>query len=170
VTPLLWERTLILGVVMAVGSLWLFLWAIDIGLNDAQQRGAALTTLVFAMAVHVMNSRSERQSLFRMNPIGNRFLAISVVVALAIHVIASYWGPTQILLQIEPVTAEGWYRIVVVMAAVAAVSELHKWVRSRLGIGPWTTRRTGNGAGTRSGGTDGRAAERTAPGAPEPRP
>jgi magnesium-transporting ATPase (P-type) len=141
VTPLLWERTLLLGTVMAVGSLWLFHWAMDVELNDAQQRGAALTTLVFAMAVHVMNARSERQSLLRMNPFGNRFLAIAVVVALLIHVAASYWGPTQLLLQIEPVTAEGWYRIVVVMVAVAAVSELHKWVRSRIGIGPWTERR-----------------------------
>jgi potassium/sodium efflux P-type ATPase len=139
VTPLLWERTLILGVVMAVGSLWLFHWAMDDGLGDAQQRGAALTTLVFAMAVHVMNARSERQSLFRMNPLGNRFLAVAVVVALVIHVAASYWGPTQLLLQIEPVTAEGWARIVVVMIAVALASELHKWIRSRKGIGPWTS-------------------------------
>jgi potassium/sodium efflux P-type ATPase len=139
VTPLLWERTLFLGVVMAVGSLWLFDWAAEVGLNDAQQRGAALTTLVFAMAVHVMNARSERQSLFRMNPLGNRFLAIAVVVALLIHVAASYWEPTQFLLQIEPVTAAGWGRIVVVMIAVAAASELHKWIRSRKGIGPWTS-------------------------------
>jgi potassium/sodium efflux P-type ATPase len=141
VTPLLWERTLILGTVMAVGSLWLFHWAMDpeLDLSDAQQRGAALTTLVFAMAVHVMNARSERQSLFRMNPLGNRFLAIAVVVALLIHVAASYWGPTQLLLQIEPVTAEGWARIAVVMVAVALVSELHKWIRSRKGIGPWTS-------------------------------
>jgi magnesium-transporting ATPase (P-type) len=103
--------------------------------------GGRADDVVFAMAVHVMNARSERQSLFRMNPLGNRFLAIAVVVALLIHVAASYWGPTQTLLQIEPVTAEGWYRIVVVMIAVAAASELHKWVRSRMGIGPWTERR-----------------------------
>ncbi len=138
VSPLLWERTLLVGVVMAVGSLWLFQWAIDAGLSDAQQRGAALATFVFAMSVHVLNARSERTSMLRMNPWGNPFLAVSVFVALALHVLASYWEPVQTLLQIEPVTAGGWSRIVVVMVAVAAASELHKWIRSRLGIGPWT--------------------------------
>ena len=161
VTPLLWERTLILGTVMAIGSLWLFHWAMDseLDLSDAQQRGAALTTLVFAMAVHVMNARSERQSLFRMNPFGNRFLAIAVVVALLIHVAASYWGPTQLLLQIEPVTAEGWARIAVVMVAVALVSDLHKWIRSRKGIGPWTSP-SGTAARQRPTGGDERDAVR----------
>jgi hypothetical protein len=44
---------------------------------------------------------------------------------------ASYWEPTQLVLQIEPVTAGGWTRIAVVMIAVVLVSELHKAVRSR---------------------------------------
>jgi magnesium-transporting ATPase (P-type) len=143
VTPLLWERTVLLGVTMAAGSLWLFLWAIDAGLNDAQQRGAALTTLVVAMAVHAGNARSERRSLFAVSPLDNKFLSAAVAIALAIHVAASYWGPTQTILQIEPVTAGGWYRIGVVVLVVIVVSELHKWVRSRLGIGPWTTPATG---------------------------
>jgi magnesium-transporting ATPase (P-type) len=154
VTPLLWERTVLLGITMAAGSLWLFLWAIDAGLNDAQQRGAALTTLVVAMAVHAGNARSERRSLFAVSPLDNKFLSAAVAIALAIHVAASYWGPTQTILQIEPVTAEGWYRIGVVVVVVIVVSELHKWVRSRRGIGPWTTPSTAagsRGSGSRSG-------------------
>lgn len=52
VTRVLWERTALAGTVMAIDGLWLFTWAMDAGLNDAQSRGAALTTLVIAMAAH----------------------------------------------------------------------------------------------------------------------
>jgi magnesium-transporting ATPase (P-type) len=138
VTPLLWERTILLGVTMAAGSLWLFQWAIDAGLSGAQQRGAALTTLVVAMAIHAGNARSERRSLFAVSPLDNRFLAAAVLGALLLHLGASYWGPTQRVLQIAPVTVAGWTRIGVVVLAVVVVSELHKWLRSRRHLGPWT--------------------------------
>lgn len=138
VTPLLWERTVLLGITMAAGSLWLFQWAIEAGLDDAQQRGAALTTLVVAMAVHAGNARSERRSLFAVSPLDNRFLAVAVVGALVLHLGASYWGPTRAVLQIAPVTGGGWARITVVVLAVILVSELHKWLRSRRRLGPWT--------------------------------
>jgi magnesium-transporting ATPase (P-type) len=138
VTPLLWERTVLLGVTMAAGSLWLFQWAMDAGLSAAQQRGAALTTLVVAMAVHAGNARSERRSLFAVSPADNKFLTGAIGAALLIHVGASYWAPTQALLRIEPVTAAGWMRISIVTVVVIAASEAHKWLRSRLRIGPWT--------------------------------
>ena len=137
VSPLLWERTVLLGLTMAIGSLWLFQWAIDAGLTSSQQRGAALTTLVVAMAVHAGNARSERRSLFAVSPLDNMFLSVAVVLALAVHVGASYWGPTQTVLRIEPVTAAGWIRIGLVVVAMIVVSELHKWLRSRRQIGPW---------------------------------
>ncbi|MEX0592474.1 MAG: cation transporting ATPase C-terminal domain-containing protein, partial [Nitriliruptoraceae bacterium] len=138
VTPLLWERTVLLGITMAAGSLWLFQWAIDSGLSEDQQRGAALTTLVAAMAVHTGNARSERRSLFTVSPLDNRFLAAAVAGAMGLHLGASYWGPTQSVLQIAPVTVAGWVRIGLVVLAVIVVSELHKWMRSRRRLGPWT--------------------------------
>ena len=90
------------------------------------------------MAVHAGNARSERRSLFAVSPLDNRFLSAAVVFALGIHIAASHWGPTQQVLQIAPVTGAGWARIAVVAVAVVAVSELHKWLRSRRRLGPWT--------------------------------
>ena len=130
VNAVLWERTALTGVTMALGSLWLFVWAIDAGLTEAQQRGAALTTLVIAMAAHVYNARSERRSIVVTHVRGNPFLLVSTLVALAIHGAASYWAPTQHVLQIEPVTGQGWLRILLVALAVVLVSEVHKLARS----------------------------------------
>ncbi|MFP4147951.1 MAG: cation-translocating P-type ATPase [Nitriliruptoraceae bacterium] len=131
VNAVLWERTALTGVTMALGSLWVFTWAIDAGLSQAQQRGAALTALVVAMAAHVYNARSERRSIVVTNVRGNPFLLVSTVVALSIHVLATYWGPTQTVLQLAPVTAGGWGRILAAALAVVLVSEAHKAVRSR---------------------------------------
>ena len=131
VNAVLWERTILTGATMAIGSLWVFTWAIDAGLSLDQQRGAALTTLVVAMAAHVYNARSERRSILVTHVRGNPFLLASTVIALTIHNAASYWAPTQAVLQIAPVTGDGWWRIAVVTLAVVAVSEAHKAVRSR---------------------------------------
>jgi magnesium-transporting ATPase (P-type) len=131
VNAVLWERTALTGITMALGSLWVFTWAIDAGLSEAQQRGAALTTLVVAMAAHVYNARSERRSIVVTHVVGNPFLLASTLIALTIHVAASYWEATQLVLQIEPVTAGGWSRIAVVTVAVVLVSEVHKALRSR---------------------------------------
>lgn len=131
VNAVLWERTALTGITMALGSLWVFVWAIDAGLTGGQQRGAALTTLVVAMAAHVYNARSERRSIVVTNVVGNPFLLASSLVALSIHVAASYWEPTQLVLQIAPVTIGGWSRIAVVTLAVVGVSEVHKALRSR---------------------------------------
>jgi magnesium-transporting ATPase (P-type) len=130
VNGVLWERTLLTGLTMAAGSMWVFQWAIDSGLTADQQRGAALTTLVIAMAVHVYNARSERRSIVVTHVRGNRFLLVASMLALSVHVSASYWGPTQSVLQIAPVTGPGWARIAAVGVAVAVVSEVHKaWRR-----------------------------------------
>jgi magnesium-transporting ATPase (P-type) len=131
INRVLWERTALLGVTLAAGSLWLFTWAIDAGLDPAEQRGAALTTLVVAMALHAGNARSERRSILRMNPLSNPFLLSAVLLSLGIHLAALHWGPTQRVLQIAPVPAAAWARMAVVGVVVILVSEAHKALSGR---------------------------------------
>jgi len=130
VSRALWERTVLTGVTMALGSLWLFVWAIDRGLSEDAQRGAALTTFVVAMALHAYNARSERRSIVASDPRTNPLLLGAVLGALAIHVAALHWGPTQALLRIAPVGLDAWGRMLVVALAVVAVSEAHKRLRN----------------------------------------
>jgi magnesium-transporting ATPase (P-type) len=129
VSRLLWERTAFTGITMAIGSLVLFHDALakDVGLEQA--RTVALTTMVLFMAFHVHNARSERMSVFRMNPLGNPFLLAATLGALAVHGLALYWGPTQFVLRVEPVSGATWVRMVAVAMSVLLVSELHKLIR-----------------------------------------
>jgi magnesium-transporting ATPase (P-type) len=129
VSPLLWERTVFTGLTMAVGSLWLFMWALERNVSLEQARTVALTTMVIYMAFHVYNARSERQSLVRISPLRNPFLLAATVGALSIHALALYWGPTQFVLRVEPLSSATWIRMVAVASTVILVSELHKLLR-----------------------------------------
>jgi cation-transporting ATPase F len=126
VSRALWERTVLTGLTMAAGSLWLYTWAIERGLSEDAQRGAALTTFVVAMALHAYNARSERRSIIASDPRTNPLLLGAVLGALIIHIGALYWGPTQSLLRIAPFGLDAWGRMVLVALGVVAVSELHK--------------------------------------------
>jgi calcium-translocating P-type ATPase len=129
VSRLLWERTLVTGLTMAVGSLLLFTSALDAGHSLAHARTVALTTMVLFMAFHVYNARSEHRSLFALSPLGNPFLLTATLGALVLHALALRWGPTQLVLRFEPLDAGTWMRMIGVASVVIVVSELHKLLR-----------------------------------------
>ncbi len=130
ISKLLWERTVVAGIVMAVGTLLLFWWELDRTGSLELAQTVALTTMVLFMAFHVSNARSETRSVFRLNPLSNPFLAVSVVVALAVHVAALYLPPTQFVLRVEPIVEPGtWVRMVLVASTILIAMELHKLLR-----------------------------------------
>ena len=131
ISSLLWERTLVVGLVMAAGTMYMFHWALETSGSLTQAQSVALTTLVIYMAFHVGNSRSEHRSLFLISPVSNPFLLFSVVAALGIHVAALNLSFTQFVLRVEPLVPSSWFRLVAVAFSVLVVVELHKWVRRR---------------------------------------
>jgi calcium-translocating P-type ATPase len=130
ISALLWERTALTGLVMAIGSLVLFRLTLDGGAPLDEARAVALSTLVIAMAFHVYNARSERRSILRVNPLHNPFLMVATAGALALHAAALRWEPTQFVLRVAALDAATWLRMVVVASTVVLVSEVHKLVRS----------------------------------------
>jgi calcium-translocating P-type ATPase len=136
VSRVLWERTACTGLAMAVGSLALFRWALDGGSTLEQARTLALTTMVLGMAFHVHNARSERRSIFALDPLGNPFLLVATVGALVVHALATVWGPTRFVLRFEPLPAHLWLRSLLVASLVVVVSELHKLLRSERPAAP----------------------------------
>jgi len=126
---LLIERALIVGLVMAAGTLGMFIWERGGGATLEYARVAALTTLVMFQIFHVFNSRSVQRSIFRKNPLSNTFLFAGTILSFAIHFGAMYFEPTQTLLRIEPLTMDTWLRLVLIASSILAVVELHKLFR-----------------------------------------
>jgi Ca2+-transporting ATPase len=132
ISALLWERTVVAGVVMAAGTLLLFAWELERTGSLMRAQTVALTTMVLFQVFHVGNSRSESRSIFRMSPVSNPFLFLATAAALAIHVGALYFAPTQFVLRVEPLESDTWIRMVLVASTILVAMEVHKLIRRRM--------------------------------------
>ncbi len=128
---LMWERVVLAGLVMGAGMLAMFRLELDSTGSLVQAQTVALTTMVVFQVFQAGNSRSETESVFRRSPFSNRLLFIATVAALAIHVGALYFPPTQYVLRVEPISLETWVLIVVVATSIIVAMELHKALRRR---------------------------------------
>jgi cation-transporting ATPase F len=129
-SPILWERTALVGTVIAAATLAFFLTEFYLADSSLEQaRTMALTTMVMFQAIHVGNARSEHLSAFRKSPFSNPFLFVGTIAALSVQAGALYFWPTQTLLDVEPLTLSEWLRIAAASVSIVLVVEMHKLVR-----------------------------------------
>ena len=123
------ERTVLVGILLAIVAVAVFWWEITAGSTLAYAQTAALTMMVVSMAMFVGTCRSETRSILAKHPLSNPLLFVGTAVAVSIHVGAMHFGPTQFLLGLKPITLETWLRILVVAPSVIILAELHKLYR-----------------------------------------
>jgi magnesium-transporting ATPase (P-type) len=129
ISALLWERTVVTGLVSAAGTLWMFWWVWQ-GTGDlGRAQTVALTTMVLFQVFHVGNCRSETRSIFQVPLWSNPFLFAATAIAVLVHVSALYFPPTQFLLRVEPLDLDTWVRMVAVASSIIVVIEVHKLLR-----------------------------------------
>ena len=126
ISRLLWQRTIVVGTVMAAGTLAAFRWELDNGGSLGSARTVALTTMVLFQAFHLGNVRSERNSAFRLSPFSNPFLLLASAIALTLHAVALYVPLTQQLLDVQPLDGTAWLRSIAIASTVIVAGELHK--------------------------------------------
>ena len=129
ISALLWERTVIVGLLISVVSLWLFHYEYTTTGSLTRAQTVALTTVVLFQNFHVGNARSEFRSAFLLSPLRNPFLLIAAISATTIHALALYLPFTQFVLRVEPIELEAWVRSALAALSVVAVVEAHKWLR-----------------------------------------
>jgi Ca2+-transporting ATPase len=130
ISGLLWERTVLAGLVIAAGTLFIFQWELTRTGSLPAAQTAALTALVLFQMFQVGNARSETQSVLLRSPFSNPFLFWATAATLAVHVGALFLPPTQYVLRVVPLTdGEVWLRILLVAASILVAMELHKRLR-----------------------------------------
>lgn len=129
ISRLLWERTALVAMLVAAGTLLMFVIEKESGGSTERARTVALTTMVLFQVFHVGNSRSEYLSAFAKSPLSNRLLFVGTALALAIHAAALYLPPTQYILRVEPLDLLTWVQLAIVASSVIVVVEIHKFVR-----------------------------------------
>jgi magnesium-transporting ATPase (P-type) len=125
------ERVLVSALVMGPLAFAVFWWQMESGMSESGARNMTLLLMVLFENVHVLNSRSETSSVFRQGLFGNRFLLVAILGAQAIHIGAMYTPVLRNLLEVVPVTADQWMRLLMVALVLIVMDEIHKYWRSR---------------------------------------
>jgi Ca2+-transporting ATPase len=129
ISRLMMERLLVIGIVLALGTLALYAWELSRGAGIDRARTEALTVMVFYQLFNVFNARSETRSAFTMNPLANPFLFFSVVASVIAQVAVIYWAPLQFIFKTVPLQPVDWLVILPVAFTVIIVVEIDKAIR-----------------------------------------
>lgn len=125
------SRIVVGGLYMGISAFILFYTLLEFGYEESMARNITLLLMVLFENVHTFNSRTENNSIFKINHAKNRLLWISVLAAQGIHMISMYNPFMQSLLDIQPVSLEIWSTLLVIALTLVAVMELEKYIRAR---------------------------------------
>lgn len=127
------ERSILVGIIIAAGVIYNFYSALSENASLEYARTIAMTTMVLFQFFQAWNSRSEMQSIFRMNPLGNPFLFYSMIAAFLAQVAVIYVPALQWVFRTVPLTAGDWARVTLIAVSVVIAVEIDKAIRKRRG-------------------------------------
>ena len=130
-SSLMVQRTVLMGITLAAGTLFLFISNLNAGVPLERARTIALTTMVFFQFYQAFNCRSETRSVFRMSPISNPLLFISMIAAFLAQLSVIYVPAFQWVFRTVPITINEWVQIFLVSTTIILVVEMDKWIRGR---------------------------------------
>lgn len=130
-TSLMVQRTLFMGTIMAVGTVFMFISNLSSGVPLEQARTVALTTMVFFQFYQALNCRSETKSIFTMNPMSNPFLFFSMIAAFFAQLAVLYVPALQWVFRTVPLTPKEWVSIGIITSTIVIAIEIDKMIRRR---------------------------------------
>jgi potassium/sodium efflux P-type ATPase len=130
-SSLMIQRTFLMGIILAAGTLFMFISHLKSGVPLERSRTIALTTMVFFQFYQAFNCRSETQSIFRMSPMGNPFLFFGMVAAFFAHLAVLYVPALQWVFRTVPLTPIEWMEIGMVTMTIIIAVEIDKWIRRK---------------------------------------
>ena len=137
------RRFLFLGLIQAVGSVFVFFWRIHsahLGFshfttsNHTYREALTMTqgAVVVGQFFNGLAVRTDEESLFRVGVLSNRALIAAEVLGVGIFAAISYTKPLQSVFHTAPLTVYDWAMLVGFGAALLVADELRKaWIRSR---------------------------------------
>ena len=128
---LMYERSLLVGVLISLGVIFNFYFALREEVSLERARTIAMTTMVLFQFFQAWNSRSELQSVFRINPLSNPFLFYSMVASFLAQVAVIYVPALQWVFRTEALSGGEWLQIVLVALTIVVAVEIDKAIRRR---------------------------------------
>ena len=125
------SRVIVGGLYMGISAFILFYTLLQYGYSEDMARNITLLLMVLFENVHVFNSRTENNSIFKIDHRKNKFLWISVIAAQGIHIISMHNPFMQSVLNLQPVNLKMWGILLVVAVILMAVMEIEKIIRKK---------------------------------------
>ncbi len=125
------RRTMVGGLYIALMTFTLFYMLLEWGYTTESARNLVVLLMVLFENVHVFNSRTEMNYLYRIQYRGSLYLIGWVVFTQLLHLWCMYNPLMQNVLSLEPVTFSIWLSLFAIAAGLIVVMEVEK--RLRLG-------------------------------------
>lgn len=125
------SRIVVGGLYMGIAAFAVFYTLLQYGYEENMARNITLLLMVLFENVHVFNSRSETNSIFKIDHSKNKFLWMSVIAAQFIHIISMYNPFMQKVLNVQPVDFKLWGMLLCVALVLIAVMEVEKIIRDK---------------------------------------
>ncbi len=126
VDKLMGFRILIMSLTMAAGTLPLFFYYYDKDLTKALT--ISLTTMAVFQWFNAYNVRSDKESIFRMNPLENKWLLIATGGVVILQLMAVYVPFMQTIFHTTALSLREWLIIIPVAASIIVVEEVRKLI------------------------------------------
>jgi Ca2+-transporting ATPase len=117
-------RIVLVGLVMALGGLWLFSSFLELGVDRA--RTITFVFLVVVQLFNILNVRSKTESILKMNLLTNRILIPALLVAFLMMLLVVYLPPISTIFQLVPLTLSELLLAVAVATFVIPIIEIRK--------------------------------------------
>jgi Ca2+-transporting ATPase len=114
-----------------LASLGVFLWALNSGKTPVEAQCLCFVTLVSVELFNCFNCRSEGLSLFRMNPLSNKWLLAAVASSWAITVAIVYAPFLQSPFHTYPMSLQDWGIVLLAGVSVLVPVEIAKLITAR---------------------------------------
>jgi magnesium-transporting ATPase (P-type) len=125
------ERTILVGLLISFGVIYNFQHILEEGVSLEKARTVAVATMVFFQFFQAWNSRSERESIFRLSPFSNPLILYGLIASIFAQLASIYIPVLQWVFKTEPLTGIEWIKVAAMSLTVILIVEIDKWIRRR---------------------------------------
>jgi len=113
------------GATMAVGTLGLYVWAMEAS-GEAKAMTLAFTTFVLFQFFNIFNARAEHGSAFNRQFFANSKLWLALAGVVLLQIVAVHWGPAQVIFDTVDLSVSEWLLAAAVASSVLLLDEARK--------------------------------------------
>ena len=119
-------KMLYMSIPMGIGSLLVFHYYATY--NIVHARTMTLVTMAAFQWFNAWNCRSERLSIFQLNPLGNKWLILATGFVLALQIFLLHNSFMQTVFRTVPITLTQWGIVIAVASPIFFVEEIRKYI------------------------------------------